>query len=84
MSRLLRIVKFSHFFSRCSEFGSKVVSVKPIIKQAIKLLDHRDKNVRESTKALFIEIYRWIGAAIKVPLQGINAVVVSGQLFNDF
>ena len=50
--------------------------VKPIINETIKLLDHRDKNVRESAKALFVEIYRWIGPAIRVPLQTINAVVV--------
>nr|CAB3231403.1 cytoskeleton-associated protein 5-like [Phallusia mammillata] len=59
-----------------SEFGTKVISVKPIIKQSIKLLDHRDKNVRESTKSLFVEIYKWIGTAIQTPLQGINPVVL--------
>ena len=60
-----------------SLFGSKVITVKPLIKQTIKLLDHRDKNVRESVKSLFIEIYRWIGPAIRAPLQNINAVAVS-------
>ncbi|CAK8693087.1 unnamed protein product [Clavelina lepadiformis] len=59
-----------------SLFGSKVMPVKPVIKETIKLLDHRDKNVRESAKALFVEIYRWIGPAIRVPLQTINAVVL--------
>ena len=53
-----------------------MISVKPLIKQAIKLLDHRDKAVRASAKALFVEIYRWIGPAIRAPLQNINGVVV--------
>lgn len=30
-----------------------------------KLLDDRDKNVREETKLLIIEIHRWIGPALK-------------------
>nr|XP_018670646.1 cytoskeleton-associated protein 5-like [Ciona intestinalis] len=59
-----------------SEFGSKVIAVKPLLKQGIKLLDHRDKNVREATKSLFMVIYRWIGPAIRTPLQAINSVVV--------
>uniref|UniRef100_H2Z395 TOG domain-containing protein n=1 Tax=Ciona savignyi TaxID=51511 RepID=H2Z395_CIOSA len=59
-----------------SEFGSKVIAVKPLLKPCIKLLDHRDKNVREATKSLFVTMYRWIGPAIKAPLQGINAVML--------
>lgn len=58
-----------------SVFGSKVIDVKPLLKQTPKLLDHRDKTVRESTKALYIEVYKWIGDSIKTPLKSINAIV---------
>lgn len=59
-----------------SLFGSKVISVKPLLKEILKLLDHRDKVVREGAKALSVEIYRWIGPAVKVPFQNVNPVVL--------
>lgn len=40
------------------EFGSKVISIKPFIKKIPVLLTDRDKNVREETKVLTVEIYR--------------------------
>lgn len=40
------------------EFGSKVISIKPFIKKIPVLLSDRDKNVREETKLLTVEIYR--------------------------
>jgi cytoskeleton-associated protein 5 len=38
------------------------------------LLEDRDKNVREETKSLAVEIYRWIKDAIKPQLTGLKAV----------
>lgn len=40
------------------EFGSKVVGIKPFIKKIPVLLTDRDKNVREETKLLTVEIFR--------------------------
>lgn len=40
------------------EFGPKVINVKKLIKKLQPLLSDRDKNVRDETKALTIEIYR--------------------------
>lgn len=40
------------------EFGNKVVGIKPFIKKIPVLLADRDKNVREETKLLTIEIFR--------------------------
>lgn len=40
------------------EFGSKVIGIKPFIKKIPVLLTDRDKNVREETKLLTIEIFR--------------------------
>ncbi|CAG2202668.1 CKAP5 [Mytilus edulis] len=47
------------------DFGYKVMPIKPVMKILPKLLEDRDKNIREETKQLVIEIYRWIGNAIK-------------------
>ncbi|XP_029636093.1 cytoskeleton-associated protein 5 isoform X2 [Octopus sinensis] len=58
------------------EYGSKVVQVKPIIKVLARLLEDRDKTVREETKQLVIEIYRWIGAAIKSQFTNFNPIQV--------
>jgi cytoskeleton-associated protein 5 len=41
------------------------------------LLENRDKNIREETKQLVIEIYRWIGNAIKPQMSHFKPVQVS-------
>lgn len=57
-----------------SEFGSKIVSLKPIIKVLPKLFESRDKPIRDEAKLIAVEIYRWIRDALKPPLQNINPV----------
>lgn len=57
-----------------SEFGSKIVSLKPIIKILPKLFESREKAVRDEAKLLAVEIYRWIRDALRTPLQSINPV----------
>lgn len=51
------------------EFGSKVINVKPLLKKISVLLADRDKGVRDETKLMIIEMYRWIGAALRLQLQ---------------
>lgn len=52
--------------------------------QAIpRLLEDRDKNVREEGKSLSVEIYRWIKDAIKPQLQNLKPVQVQ-ELENEF
>ncbi|GFO33537.1 cytoskeleton-associated protein 5 [Plakobranchus ocellatus] len=58
------------------DFGTKVVQVKPLLKLLPKLLQDRDKNVREETKQLVIEIYRWIGAALKPQMTNFQPIQV--------
>ncbi|XP_064635641.1 cytoskeleton-associated protein 5-like isoform X2 [Lineus longissimus] len=58
-------------------FGPKVMTIKPIVKQFQRLLEDRDKTVREETKQLVIEIYKWIGAAIKPQLVNLKPVQIS-------
>lgn len=55
-----------------SEFSSKTIPIKPIIKFVPKLLEDRDKTVRDETKLLAVEMYRWAGAAIMPQLQSIK------------
>ncbi|XP_058466116.1 protein mini spindles isoform X3 [Malaya genurostris] len=59
------------------EFGSKVISIKPIVKKLPALLSDRDKSVRDESKSLSIEIYRWIGAAFKSQIASLPAVLLS-------
>lgn len=47
------------------EYGSKIVSVKPLLKKISALLADRDKTVRDESKQMIVEMYRWIGAALK-------------------
>lgn len=64
-------------------YGPQVITLKPIIKVIPKLLEDRDKTVREDTKALCIETYRWAGDAIKPQLQTLKPVTLT-ELENDF
>ncbi|MEJ1278442.1 cytoskeleton associated protein 5 [Cricetulus griseus] len=57
-----------------SEFGSKIILLKPIIKVLPKLFESRDKAVRDEAKLIAVEIYRWIRDALRHPLQNINSV----------
>ncbi|XP_056629748.1 protein mini spindles isoform X2 [Diorhabda sublineata] len=51
------------------EFGSKVINVKPLLKKISVLLADRDKSVRDETKLMIVEMYRWIGASLRLQLQ---------------
>ncbi|CAM8905774.1 unnamed protein product [Rhodiola kirilowii] len=55
-------------FQALSEFGSKVVPPKRILKMLPELFDHQDQNVRASSKGLTLELCRWIG---KEPVKSI-------------
>ncbi len=63
--------------SICREFGHKAIGIKPIVKQIQTLLEDRDKNVREETKVMVVEMYRWVGAALKPQLANLKPVQVS-------
>ncbi|XP_008410802.1 cytoskeleton-associated protein 5 isoform X3 [Poecilia reticulata] len=57
-----------------SEFGSKIVTLKPVVKVLPKQFESREKAVRDESKLLAVEIYRWIRDALRPPLQNINSV----------
>ncbi|XP_070686907.1 cytoskeleton-associated protein 5 [Pempheris klunzingeri] len=57
-----------------SEFGSKIVTLKPVVKVLPKQFESREKAVRDEAKLLAVEIYKWIRDALRPPLQSINSV----------
>lgn len=58
-------------------FGARVIAVKPLFKALPKLLEDRDKTVRDESKLLTVELYRWIGDALKPLFQSLKPVQVS-------
>lgn len=59
-----------------SEFGSKIVTLKPVVKVLPKQFESREKAVRDEAKLLAVEIYKWIRDALRPSLQNINSVQV--------
>ncbi|KAH3877159.1 hypothetical protein DPMN_001016, partial [Dreissena polymorpha] len=59
------------------DFGNKIIGIKPMVKFLPKLLEDRDKAVRDEAKLLVIEMYRWVGAAIKPKLVDFKPVQVA-------
>lgn len=62
--------------SCCREFGIKVINIKPIVKRLPVLLEDRDKSIRDETKVMTVEIYRWIGVALNPQLSSLKPVQV--------
>ncbi|XP_077599193.1 cytoskeleton-associated protein 5 isoform X1 [Stigmatopora nigra] len=59
-----------------SEFGPKIVTLKPIVKILPKQFESRDKAVRDEAKMFAIEIYKWIRDALRPSLQHVNSVLL--------
>ena len=57
--------------------------IKPVIKFVPKLLEDRDKSVRDETKLLAVEMYRWAVAAIMPQLQGLKPSLLQ-ELDDEF
>ncbi|KAJ3021312.1 Microtubule-associated protein, microtubule dynamics during spindle orientation [Thoreauomyces humboldtii] len=58
------------------QFGSRVVNVKPLLKQLSNIFDHKDKNVRAEGSALAIELFRWLGPAMSASLSHLKPVQI--------
>nr|CAD7194945.1 unnamed protein product [Timema douglasi] len=59
------------------EFGSKVINIKPLVKKMPKLLEDRDKGVRDEAKAMVVQMFRWIGSALRPQLSSLKPVQVT-------
>uniref|UniRef100_A0A914V058 TOG domain-containing protein n=1 Tax=Plectus sambesii TaxID=2011161 RepID=A0A914V058_9BILA len=57
-----------------AQFGPKPLGVKGVAKQISKLLEHANAEVRNQTKAMTVEIYRWIGDVLKPQLQNLKPI----------
>lgn len=52
-----------------------------MVKVLPKLLESREKSIRDEAKLLAVEVYRWIRDALRPPLQNINSVLVRLSLY---
>ncbi|KAL3312259.1 Cytoskeleton associated protein 5, partial [Cichlidogyrus casuarinus] len=59
-----------------SLFGKNVIPIKTFIKPALGLLEAREAPTRDASKSLFVEMYRWAGAAIEPQLSGLKQVLL--------
>lgn len=60
-----------------NRFGPKVIKPGPLIKIVQAKIEDRDKNVRDETKLLAIEIYRWLKDAFKPQLSNVKPVALA-------
>lgn len=66
------------------EFGARVFNIKQLLKSIPGMFEHSDKTVRAEAKLLAIEMYRWIGAALKTSLDGKIKPVQMKELEDEF
>lgn len=53
-----------------------MIALKPLVKKIPVLLGDRDKTVRDETKLLTVEMFRWIGPALRPQLTTLNDVLL--------
>ena len=66
-----------------NQFGYRVIGLKPIVPILARFLEERDLNVREETKQLTIEIYRWIKDALVPQLSSLKPILLQ-ELQTEF
>lgn len=57
------------------------MNIKLILKRIPALLEDRDKNVRDETKSLTVEIFKWIGPILNSQLTSLKPIQVMKNLF---
>ncbi|EEZ99362.1 protein mini spindles [Tribolium castaneum] len=67
----------SAFTVALREFGTKIINVKPLVKKIPDLFSDREKAVRDEARLMTIEIYRWIGNALRPQLNSLKPVQIS-------
>ena len=72
----LLITLYADFFT-CSQFGTKVIQIKPLVKEFQRLIEDRDKGVRDESKFLVIEMLRWVGTGLRSQFTNLKQVHVS-------
>ncbi|XP_044749386.1 protein mini spindles isoform X2 [Coccinella septempunctata] len=59
------------------EFGIKIITPKPLVKKLPTLFSDRDKTVRDEARLLAIEMYRWMGPALRPQLTSLQPLQIS-------
>ncbi|XP_044257889.1 protein mini spindles [Tribolium madens] len=67
----------SAFTVALREFGTKIINVKPLVKKIPDLFSDREKAVRDEARLMVIEIYRWIGGALRPQLNSLKPVQIT-------
>ncbi|KAF5285627.1 hypothetical protein FQR65_LT13108 [Abscondita terminalis] len=65
------------------EFGSKVITPKPLVKKISVLFAERDKGIRDEARLMVIELFKWIGPALRSQLGNLQPVQVA-ELEGEF
>jgi hypothetical protein len=67
------------FFLRL--FGAKAIPIKPIMAAFISFFENADKGARTEAFNLAVELYRWLGVAIKSQVDTLRAAQVIFSVF---
>lgn len=59
------------------EFGIKIINPKPLVKKISVLFAERDKGIRDEARLMVIELFKWIGPALRSQLNNLQPVQVS-------
>ncbi|XP_045478875.1 protein mini spindles isoform X2 [Harmonia axyridis] len=59
------------------EFGIKIITPKPLVKKLPALFADRDKTVRDEARQLAIEMYRWMGPALRPQLSTLQPLQIT-------
>ncbi|OLY84750.1 Cytoskeleton-associated protein 5 [Smittium mucronatum] len=64
-------------------FGTKDVSIKPLIKSIVKPLTNKDVSIRGEGKTLSLELFRWVGPPLKQIVSNLDPVLFK-ELDSEF
>ena len=62
--------------SLIDQFGAKEIPVKPIMKELLNFFSHSDGKVREQATELTVQLYRWLGPAVKTQIESLRGAQV--------
>jgi len=72
-----------HLKESLKQFGPKIYKLPSLIKILPSLLEHKDPNIREESKQLTIEIYKWLKDGLRPQLQSLKPVLLN-ELEEEF
>jgi cytoskeleton-associated protein 5 len=67
-----------------AEFGPAVFNMKVLLKAVPSMFDNSDKNVRAEAKTFAVEMFRWVGPALKAAIDGKLKPIQIKELEDEF